>query len=36
MNLSYMFQCVIHHPPGALHITCSQLSAFYKVTLVVL
>lgn len=37
MYLFYMFQCVINHPQGAIHITCSNLSDFYKVvTLVVL
>jgi len=36
-DLSYMFWCVLHNPKGKIHITCSKLSARYKVvTLVVL
>jgi hypothetical protein len=29
--LSYTFRCALHHPHTELCITCSKLSAFYKV-----
>jgi hypothetical protein len=34
-NLPYMFPYVLHHPRGELRITCSKLSAFYKVVTLV-